>query len=249
MDLAGRLLPKRLRHYGNIPEDYYLFQAPSTVQTHFKFLIFFSIDLNRSGKSNYSIMSFVRSKRVIERLTNQTRTSWVGQVHYSRPFSVTARSSANASSQGYGDGKGDPKAGKPQEQGSQSEAHYKAEHQGPAPPSEGQNTGGATKASSGTKDPSEASANSGGARSKEAKETGSGPTGVVRGSDSESTSTESKHGHKPRISDRRTPDEAMGDAEKQAEVRQHNREFEQRYDRAPKAQEDKVDHKFWSGKS
>jgi hypothetical protein len=43
------------------------------------------------------------------------------------------------------------------------------------------------------------------------------------------------------------PDE--GDAEKQAEVEQHNKEFEERYDRAPKAQEDKVDKKFWSGKS
>jgi hypothetical protein len=34
---------------------------------------------------------------------------------------------------------------------------------------------------------------------------------------------------------------------KQAEVEKHNREFEQRYDRAPKAAEDKVDKKFWSG--
>jgi hypothetical protein len=40
-----------------------------------------------------------------------------------------------------------------------------------------------------------------------------------------------------------------GDAEKQAEVEQHNKEFEQRYDRAPKAQDDKVDKKFWSGES
>lgn len=195
-------------------------------------------------------MSLIRSGRVAARLNNQIRTSWVGQVYYSRPFSVTARSSANASSQGYGDGKGDPKAEKPQEQGSQSATHHKAEHPGPAPPSEGQNTGGATKASSGTKDPSEASASSGGARSKEAKETGSSPTGgEVGGSGGESTSTKSKDGPKPKISDKKIPDEAMGDIEKQAEVRQHNREFEQRYDRAPKAQEDKVDQKFWSGKS
>jgi hypothetical protein len=40
-----------------------------------------------------------------------------------------------------------------------------------------------------------------------------------------------------------------GDAEKQAEVEQHNKEFEQRYDRAPKAQDDKVDKKFWGGES
>ena len=195
-------------------------------------------------------MSFVRSRRAIARLNNQTLTPWIGQVRYSRPFSVTTRSSANGSSQGYGDGKGDPKAEKPQEQGSQSEAHNKAEHPGPAPPPEGHNTGGATKANSRTKDPSEASANSGGARSKEAKETGSSPTGgAVGGSGGESTSTESKHGHEPKISDKKIPDEAMGDAEKQAEVEQHNREFEKRYDRAPKAQPDKVDKKFWSGKS
>jgi hypothetical protein len=35
--------------------------------------------------------------------------------------------------------------------------------------------------------------------------------------------------------------------EKQAEVDQHNREFEQGHDRAPAAAEDKVDKKFWSG--
>jgi len=40
-----------------------------------------------------------------------------------------------------------------------------------------------------------------------------------------------------------------GAAEKQAEVEQHNKEFEQRYDRAPKAEDDKVDKKFWSGES
>jgi hypothetical protein len=37
--------------------------------------------------------------------------------------------------------------------------------------------------------------------------------------------------------------------EKQAEVEQHNREFEQGHDRASKAGEDKVDKKFWSGES
>jgi hypothetical protein len=50
---------------------------------------------------------------------------------------------------------------------------------------------------------------------------------------------------KPKISDMKIPNEA--DADKKAEVEQHNREFEQRYDRVPKAQDDKVDKKFWSG--
>jgi hypothetical protein len=36
--------------------------------------------------------------------------------------------------------------------------------------------------------------------------------------------------------------------DKQAEVEQHNKEFEQRYDRAPPAPGDKVDKRFWEGK-
>jgi hypothetical protein len=189
-------------------------------------------------------MSFLRPTRAFTRLTN--RAGVTSQVLRLRPFSSAIRYSALESSQSYGDGKGDPKAEKPQGQGSSSDTHHTAEHLGPAPPSEGQGTGGATKAGSGTKDPSEASAGSGGSRSKEAKETGSSPTGGdVGGSGGESTPSQGRV--KPKISDMKIPNE--GDAEKQAEVEQHNKEFEQRYDRAPKAQDDKVDKKFWSGES
>lgn len=189
-------------------------------------------------------MSFLRPARTFTRLTNQARVSFASPSHTVRPFSVTSRS---ASTQGYGDGKGDPKGENPQEQGSSSDASHKAQHPGPSPPSEGNGTGGATKSGSGPKDPSEASANSGGSRSKEAKETGSSPTGgkVGGGSGGESTPTESKNGARPKISDKKTPNE--GDAEKQAEVEQHNKEFEKRHDRAPKAEDDKVDKKFWAG--
>merc|ERR1711939_356147 len=44
----------------------------------------------------------------------------------------------------------------------------------------------------------------------------------------------------PKIKDHQTA--------KQAEVEQHNKEFEQGHDRAPPAEEDKVDKKFWQGK-
>jgi hypothetical protein len=78
------------------------------------------------------------------------------------------------------------------------------------------------------------------------KDTGSSPAGGdVGGGGGESAP--SQGGAKPKISDMKIPNE--GDADKQAEVEQHNKEFEQRYDRAPKAQDDKVDKKFWSGES
>jgi len=68
-------------------------------------------------------------------------------------------------SQGYGDGKGDPVASNPQEQGANSKATHDAEHPGPTPP-----------AGKG-KQPEDASAQSGGSRSKDAVEKGKSPTG------------------------------------------------------------------------
>lgn len=184
-------------------------------------------------------MSCLRPARAVTRLTRLNNRAGVrSQVQRLRPFSSTLQYPTQESSQGYGDGKGDPKGENPQEQGPSSDAQQRAEHPGPPPPSAGQGTGGATKAGSGTKDPSQASAKSGGSRSKEAKETGSSPTGGdLGGSGGESSPSQGKA--KPKISDMKIPNE--GDAEKQAEVKQHNKEFEQRYDRAPKAQDDKVD--------
>merc|ERR1712225_43742 len=43
-------------------------------------------------------------------------------------------------------------------------------------------------------------------------------------------------------------DQGPSNGTKQAEVEQHNKEFEQGHDRAPPAAEDKVDKKFWQGK-
>jgi hypothetical protein len=143
--------------------------------------------------------------------------------------------------QGYGDGEGDPKGENPQQQGASNGKKQHAEHPGPEPPTEGQGTGaGPTKGGSG-KSPEDASAQSGGARSKEAKETGSSPTGgsIEQGKDSNKSS--------PKIHDRSQPGDGNSESE-QAEVEKHNREFEQRHDRAPRAAADKVDKKFWSGK-
>merc|ERR1711939_402740 len=96
-------------------------------------------------------------------------------------------------------------------------------------------------------------AQSGGSRSKEAKETGSSPTGGEIGksggksSKSESPEEKSKDGAAPKITVHDVPGSGNSKA-KQAEVEQHNKEFEQGHDRAPPAAEDKVDKKFWQGK-
>jgi len=140
--------------------------------------------------------------------------------------------------QGYGDAKGDPKGENAQSQGSSHYETHKREHPGPEPPPAGKGTGaGPTKA--GTKAPEEASAHSGGSRSKDAKETGSSPTGGSVGGGKRQGGATSK------IHDGNEPGPRSD--EKQAEVDQHNKEFEQRHDRAAPAQEDKVDKRFWEG--
>lgn len=49
----------------------------------------------------------------------------------------------------------------------------------------------------------------------------------------------------PKIHNKSVPEaESEG---KKAEVEEHNREFEKGHDRAAKAEDDKVDKKFWSG--
>jgi len=159
----------------------------------------------------------------------------------SRRAALSSRSLSTTPSrlaQGYGNGDGDPRRENPQAQGSSNHEKHSPEHPGPEPLSPGKGTGaGPTKA--GTKAPEEASAQSGGSRSKDAKETGSSPTGGSVGGG------KGKDGASPKIHDHSTP--GAHDSEKQAEVNKHNREFEQRYDRAPEAEDDKVDKRFWSG--
>lgn len=85
--------------------------------------------------------------------------------------------------------------------------------------------------------PADASASSGGSRSKEAKETGSSPTGGQVGN--------TGVGAQPKINDNSTPSADSEDYKK--EVEEHNKDFEKRHDRASPAEGDKVDKKFWSG--
>lgn len=156
-----------------------------------------------------------------------------------QPRSLRALSSTPSRfAQGYGDGEGDPRGEKPQDQGASNSTKEHGEHPGPDSPIS--NSGaGPTKSggSSKPKSPEESSANSGGSRSKDAEETGSSPTGGEVGGGSGGSSS--------KIHDTVLPGE--NSKEKQAEVKEHNREFEKRHDRAVSAEEDKVDKKFWSG--
>ncbi|KAK3306397.1 uncharacterized protein B0T15DRAFT_552175 [Chaetomium strumarium] len=106
-----------------------------------------------------------------------------------------------------------------------------------------------------------ASANSGGSRSKEAKETGSSPTagaipdalseGDMRGATGGGTPLDSSHDAppQPKISNASVPgSRPQLTPEQQAEVDEHNRDFENKHGKAQPAGDDKVDKSFWSGK-
>jgi hypothetical protein len=185
-------------------------------------------------------MSFLRSSTAFSSLTRRAAPVGIRQCLASRNISSTPARLA----QGYGDGEGDPKGENPQHQGGSNGTKHNAEHPGPEPPTAGQGTGaGPTKA--GTKTPEDASAKSGGSRSKEAKETGSSPTGGEVGNSGGKSSSPTSNGASPKIHDKSQPSAAND--EHQAEVEKHNREFEKGHDRAPPAAEDKVDKKFWEG--
>jgi len=185
-------------------------------------------------------MSFLlRPSTVFARVSRQTRIP--ASMSFVHPLSYSQRYRA----QGYGDGEGDPKA----------------------PPSEGQGTGGATKAG-GQKTPEDASAESGGSRSKEAKEKGSSPTGGALGKGTRSYHTSTRRlqatqkgpekeaqkaggpdGAKPKILDSKKPGGDIEDIskEKKVEVDKHNKDFEKGHDRAAEQDSEKVDPKFWKG--
>ncbi|CZS90718.1 uncharacterized protein RCO7_06752 [Rhynchosporium graminicola] len=195
-------------------------------------------------------MPILRPYATLSSFTRRAAPRPLRQPSAARPISSSC---ARFAAQGYGDGKGDPRGENPQDQGASNDIKHNAEHPGPAPPSEGQGTGaGPTKGGSGGgKSPADASAQSGGSRSKEAKETGSSPTGGEiggrSGGKSSSPEEKSKNGAAPKLAGDDVPG-SDNSKEKQAEVEQHNKEFEQGHDRAPPAAEDKVDKKFWKGK-
>ncbi|KAK8041307.1 hypothetical protein PG994_014314 [Apiospora phragmitis] len=179
-----------------------------------------------------------------------TTSAAVRSIVYRRSIATTSRVMA----QGYGDDSKDP-----QGQPGATKAQESSEHPGPSPPDVGKGTGGGpTKAnSSSQKDPADASAASGGSRSKEAKETGSSPTGgSVGGGDGQTATKKGGEALKgpqgdgapqPKIMNQSIPGAKPGLSEEQKqEVERHNADFEQRHDRAASAADDKVDKKFWN---
>src|SRR5450432_4476515 len=149
---------------GSFRNHYVTMAGCAKVYSHLSFKALHNIQslfwpTTKRQNSIYYTISFQRPVRAFKSIATQTRVPLRTPAHQKRPSSQTCRP---LSSQGNGDGEGDPKGEKPQEQCSSTSAHHKSEHPGPAPPAEGNKTGGATKAtsdsSSGTKNPSEASA-------------------------------------------------------------------------------------------
>ncbi|KAI1335230.1 hypothetical protein F5Y15DRAFT_254486 [Xylariaceae sp. FL0016] len=177
---------------------------------------------------------------------------------YRRTFITTSRFQA----QGYGDAKGGPVTEDPKKQPESNQTQQSSEHPGPQAPDVGQKGNTATKGALsdsmktavGEKSPEDASAQSGGSRSMEAKETGSSPTGGKVADTAAQKGGEALKGPqgkdvpRPKIFNQAVPGskEDFSDEQKQ-EVEQHNREFEEKHDKAEAAPTDKVDKKYWKG--
>ncbi|KAI9644858.1 hypothetical protein NHQ30_006885 [Ciborinia camelliae] len=176
-------------------------------------------------------MPSIRCLHSVKRTMASIRTIQCRQPASTRAFSFTP---LRASTQGYGDGKGNPISENPQDQGASNSTKHDGEHPGPEPVSQGQGTGaGPTKGGSGgSKSPEDASAQSGGSRSKEAKETGSSPTGgSIKKSRGKKNKQEKKsvNGASPKILSEYQPGPECPD--EKAEVEKHNKEFEEGHDR------------------
>jgi len=149
-------------------------------------------------------------------------------------FSITSRTLATSD---YGSGKGDPRGEKPQEQGANPSADL--EHPGPPPPKEGQGSG-------------------------------AGPTkGGKEGSNSGAASEQSKKGKQPQQQEQQqkssaqqsdapqpkifNPDGPPSKESESQEVREHNRQMDQRTETASNqasnedVKKDKVSKDFWKG--
>lgn len=114
----------------------------------------------------------------------------------------------------------------------------------------------AARASSAPKEAEEASAESGGSRSKDdavpaANVPDSLAEGGARGATGGGKPLESSKNAppQPKITNASIPQSGQKlSKEQQAEVDEHNRDFEEKHDRASPASDDKVDSKFWGGK-
>ncbi|KAI1326834.1 hypothetical protein F5Y16DRAFT_399954 [Xylariaceae sp. FL0255] len=178
-----------------------------------------------------------------------------------RTFIAATRLQAH---QGYGDGKGDPAAENPQKQPPTNKTQESSEHPGPSPPDVGSGLGSTKqtlsdnmkKAAGEQQTPEDASAQSGGSRSKEAAETGSSPTGgeiaTDNGGGDALKGPQGDGAPQPKIFNQSVPMPGVKSGlteEQKAEVEQHNREFDERHDRAQPAADDKVNKDFWKGSS
>jgi hypothetical protein len=150
-------------------------------------------------------------------------------------FSITTRTLGTSD---YGSGKGDPRGEKPQEQGANPSADL--EHPGPPPPKEGQGSGaGPTK---GGKE----SSNSGNASEQSKK----GEQTQPQQSSSSSESSATNSAPQPKIYN---PDGPPSKESESQEVREHNRQMDQRTETASNqasnedVNKDKVPKEFWKG--
>jgi hypothetical protein len=151
-------------------------------------------------------------------------------------FSITTRSLATSD---YGSGKGDPRGEKPQEQGANPSADL--EHPGPPPPKEGQGSGaGPTK---GGKE----GGNSGNA-SEQSKKGKQQPQQQQQ--QQEKSSSQKNGAPQPKIYN---PDGPPSKESESQEVREHNRQMDQRTETASNqasnedVKKDEVPKEFWKG--
>jgi len=152
----------------------------------------------------------------------------------SAAFSITTRTLATSD---YGSGKGDPRGEKPQEQGANPSADL--EHPGPPPPKEGQGSG------SGPTTGGKEGSNSGNAseQSKKGKQ-------QPQQQQQEKSSSQQNDAPQPKIYN---PDGPGSKENESQEVREHNRQMDQRTETASNqassedVKKDKVSKDFWKG--
>jgi hypothetical protein len=147
-------------------------------------------------------------------------------------FSITTRTLGTSD---YGSGKGDPRGENPQDQGANPSADL--EHPGPPPPKEGQGSGGGpTKG--GVK-----SSNSGNASEQSKK-------GEQKQPQQQQSSQQKSSKPQPKIHNPDGPPSKEGESQ---EVREHNRQMDQRTETASNqasdedVNKDKVPKEFWKG--
>ena len=167
-----------------------------------------------------------------------------------RPMKLTtaspwARMQLRFATQDYGSGDGNPAGEKPREQGQRGREDL--EHPGPPPPKAAKNKSGSSSSPSSSADSkSGSSGDSGNGKAASKKESSD--------SDSSTSKGTAKGNGKPRpkILDSDAPTKGEEQSE---DVKQHNREMEQRAERAHEqasgedVEKDKVSKEFWSGES